>query len=66
MNKTGPIIVIKDDADDQQLFTEIFENFQYQNKIIFFSDRHEAVEYLMNTDNKPFLVLSDIHMPETK
>jgi uncharacterized protein (DUF1919 family) len=36
MNKSGPIIVIEDDIDDQEILIEIFENLGYKNKIIFF------------------------------
>ena len=37
MKKSGPIIVIEDDIEDQQLLDEIFKNLNFPNKIIFFS-----------------------------
>lgn len=64
MNKAGPIIVIEDDADDQQLIDEIFKRLAYINEIVYFSDGYEALEYLTKTDVKPFLILSDINMPK--
>lgn len=64
MNKSGPIIVIEDDKDDQYVLMEIFEKLQYPNKIEFFSDGNEALEYLNLTDIQPFLILSDINMPK--
>lgn len=64
MNKTGPIIVIEDDADDQQILVEIFNKLGYKNKIIYFSDGNEALEFLNRTDTQPFLILSDINMPK--
>lgn len=63
MNKNGPIIVIEDDTDDQELLTEIFRKLNYTNKIVFFRDGNEALEFLNKTDVHPFLILSDINMP---
>jgi DNA-binding NtrC family response regulator len=63
MNKTGPIIIIEDDIDDQDILTEIFAELQYDNEVIFFGDSMKALEYLTDSDTEPFLVLSDINMP---
>lgn len=64
LNKNGPVIVIEDDADDQYLMTEIFEKLNYQNKVIFFYDGEDALKYLSETTDAPFLILSDINMPK--
>lgn len=64
MNKRGPIIIIEDDMDDQFILTDIFEELNYDNELIFFADSVQALEYLVNTDIEPFLVLSDINMPK--
>ena len=64
MNKVGPIIVIEDDADDQELLVEIFKRLGYVNKIIYFHDGNEALVYLNDNDVQPFLILSDINMPK--
>jgi CheY-like chemotaxis protein len=64
MNKLGPIIIIEDDMDDQAILTEIFEELNYKNKLIFFGDSVQALDYLTSTDIEPFLVLSDINMPK--
>ncbi len=64
MNKTGPIIVIEDDVDDKDLLEEIFVKLGYINKIIFFADGNEALEFLNKTEEPPFLILSDINMPK--
>lgn len=64
MNKNGPIIVIEDDADDQEILVEIFGKLGYANKIVYFFDGNEALEYLNQTDVQPFLILSDINMPK--
>lgn len=64
VNKNGPVIVIEDDADDQQFLTEIFQKLNYQNKILFFFDGQEALDHINSTDELPFLILSDINMPK--
>jgi CheY-like chemotaxis protein len=63
MNKTGPIVIIEDDNDDQELLVEVFEKLKYDNKLVFFGDSVKALEYLTETDIEPFLVISDINMP---
>jgi CheY-like chemotaxis protein len=63
MNKTGPIIVIEDDLDDQEILVEIFQKLGYVNKVIYFADGNEALEYLNKSEVQPFLILSDINMP---
>ena len=64
MNKRGPIVIIEDDTDDQEILSDIFKELDYNNKLIFFVDSVQALEYLTDTDIEPFLVLSDINMPK--
>lgn len=64
MNKNGPIIVIEDDTDDQEMFGEIFKELFFKKEIIFFGEGETALEYLISTDIEPFLILSDINMPK--
>jgi CheY-like chemotaxis protein len=61
--KSGPIIVIEDDSDDQQLLDETFKKLNYPYEVIFFSDGFEALAYIEKTNVKPFLILSDVNMP---
>lgn len=64
MNKTGPIIIIEDDADDQFFMARIFKKLDYSNEVLFFFDGEQALEYLNRQDVLPFLILSDIKMPK--
>lgn len=64
MNKIGPIVVIEDDSDDQEILVEIFKKLDYKNPILFFSDSEEALQFLIDTKIKPFLILSDINLPK--
>jgi CheY-like chemotaxis protein len=64
MQKSGPIIVIEDDPDDQDVLHEIFEKLNYPNEVIFFADGYKALDYIVKTDVQPFIILSDINMPK--
>jgi DNA-binding NtrC family response regulator len=63
MNKNGPIIVIDDDQDDQELMKEIFSLISLRIEVIFFSSGEDALDYLNKESSNPFLVLSDIKLP---
>ena len=63
MTKSGPIVIIEDDLDDQEILGEIFKRLNYSNKIIFFNDGEEAFAYISEPDVAPFLILSDVNMP---
>ena len=64
MNSKGPIIIIEDDPDDQEMLNDIFKKLNYPNEVIFFLDGQEALVFLNRTDIVPFLILSDINMPK--
>ena len=64
MTKSGPIIVIEDDIDDQEILDEVFKKLAYKNEIVFFDDGEEAFKYLCQPNISPFLILSDINMPK--
>jgi len=64
MDKNGPVIIIEDDADDQEVLKDIFKKLNYSNELIFFSDGQEALEFLNKPSILPFLILSDINMPK--
>jgi CheY-like chemotaxis protein len=64
MNKSGPIVVIEDDLEDQEILVEIFQKLGYVNQIIYFHDGNDALAYLNKSDVQPFLILSDINMPK--
>ncbi|HMI77207.1 MAG TPA: response regulator [Ferruginibacter sp.] len=64
MNKTGPIIIIEDDKDDQEVLDKIFTALDYKNEIIYFTEGEKALEYLTSTAIEPFIILSDINMPK--
>jgi CheY-like chemotaxis protein len=64
MNKKGPIIIIEDDKDDQELLAEVFEELGYDNEVRFFDSGEVVLQYLNTTIEKPFIILSDINLPQ--
>ena len=56
--------MIEDDIDDKDILGEIFTELKFENKIIFFTEGEKALDYLVNTEIEPFLILSDINMPK--
>jgi len=64
MNKNGPIIIIEDDLDDQEILGNVFIELNYDNEIVFFADGTKALDYLTNTEVEPFIIFSDINMPK--
>lgn len=64
MNKGGPIIIIEDDIDDQELLGDVFKELDLKNEIMFFGDSQKALDFLTNSEIKPFIIFSDINMPK--
>src|SRR5436190_15612382 len=63
MPKSGPILLIEDDQDDQEMLKEVFEELKIPNILRFFDSCCKAFDYLLTTIEKPFLIISDINMP---
>lgn len=59
----GPIIIVEDDQDDQEIYTEAIRALNISNELHFFDDGHSALDYLQTTEEHPFIILSDINMP---
>lgn len=59
----GPIIVIEDDKDDQEILQEVFADLEINNELRFFNDCEQAYEYLTLIAEKPFLIICDINLP---
>ena len=58
------ILVIEDDEDDREILQEIFKELGYKNRIVFFADSTEALDYIRQPEVDPFIIISDINMPK--
>ena len=63
MTSSGPLIVIEDDPDDQDMIRRVLSKMELTNELKFFSDGDQALKFLETTNQKPFLIISDINMP---
>lgn len=63
MSKSGPIIIIEDDADDKEIFESIVKDLNIKNEIIWFIETKSAFSFLKNTGKKVFLIFCDINLP---
>lgn len=64
MAKSGPIVIVEDDLDDQELIEGSIRKAGMPNEIKFFEDGESAFTYLKTTVEQPFIILSDVNMPK--
>jgi CheY-like chemotaxis protein len=63
MAKTGPLIIVEDDTEDQEVIADVLRLNGVVNQLKFFNNGKEAFVYLLETIEKPFLIICDINMP---
>ena len=63
MSKTGLIILVDDDLDDQEIFESIVEELEMKNKVRCFPEARSAYEFLSTTKEIIFIIFCDINMP---
>ena len=64
MAKYGPILIVEDDEDDQQVYGDVIRSFNKRNEIIFFGEGKSLLEYLNTTKQQPFIIICDVNLPE--
>jgi len=60
----APIVIIEDDADDQEIIKSLCGEIGICGGLQFYSDGSEALDFLRTTTIKPFIILCDINMPK--
>lgn len=63
MAKAGPIIIVEDDLEDQEVIADVLQLNGVKNELKFFDNGKSALDYLLKTSDKPFLIICDINMP---
>jgi two-component SAPR family response regulator len=63
MSKTGPLILVDDDLDDQESIIASLNELVFKNDIKCFQNAEAALEYLYAASEQPFMIISDINMP---
>ncbi|MCW3090651.1 MAG: response regulator receiver protein [Ferruginibacter sp.] len=64
--KSGPIIIVEDDADDESILREILSEISVTNQVTWFQNCNDAFQYLKTTTEQPFIILSDVNLPGQK
>ena len=60
----NPIVIVDDDIDDCEILIESLHEIGVENEIRYFKNGAIALEYLRTTTEIPFIIISDINMPE--
>jgi PleD family two-component response regulator len=67
MNKKGDIIIIEDDPDEWEVMLDIFEQVMdeegYTNRVVIFEESAMLIDFLKESNDEPFIIISDINMP---
>jgi CheY-like chemotaxis protein len=61
--KSGPILLVEDDLDDQEFIVEALQLLGIRNRIEVFDNGQKALDFLNSSDQQPFLILSDVNLP---
>jgi CheY-like chemotaxis protein len=62
-NTLGPIIYVEDDIDDRMIFKEIVQSFGMNNKLLFFDNGQQFLDFIYNENVQPLLIVCDVNMP---
>jgi CheY-like chemotaxis protein len=62
--RENPWILVEDDKDDQDFFVWAYKQAEIKNELILLNNGVQAVEYIKSTPKPPFVILSDINMPQ--
>jgi CheY-like chemotaxis protein len=66
MDLSGPVILVDDDVDDLDLFSEALHSIGIGDSLIrVFDNTNSALQYLETTNERPFIIICDINLPET-
>src|SRR5215213_1136276 len=64
MSANGPIVIVEDDVDDQQMVGDALKEMGVKNSLIYFEKSQKAFDYLKENNSQPFIILSDVNLPE--
>lgn len=61
--KNGPIILVEDDMDDQEIIIDALQTLGLQNEIKTFDTGQKALDFLKIMERQPFMIISDVNLP---
>jgi len=61
-----PVFIVDDDLDDHYLIDEIWKELDLKNPLLFFNSARELLTHMkQNPDKPPFIIISDVNLPNT-
>jgi CheY-like chemotaxis protein len=60
MSKKGPIVIVEDDEEECSRYKISLKNIGVVNKLVFFDNEHDTLEYLQTTKETTFIIISDL------
>jgi len=64
MLKKGPLVLVDDDIEDQELVMLSLQHLGVTHEVKIFQSAEAALSYLYETSEQPFIIVSDINMPK--
>jgi CheY-like chemotaxis protein len=64
LRNEGPIVIVEDDPDDIYIIQKALERLKVQNKLRFFHGGSGLLDYLLTTEELPFIIICDINLPK--
>jgi len=64
MQNNGPIIIVDDDREDLELYKTVLKSLGVRNEILLFEEPSEFLKFMHKSNEKVFLILCDINMPQ--
>ena len=61
--KAGPIVLVEDDIDDQEIFRDVISEIGVSNELRIFNNCIDAFNYLLETTEQPFIIFCDVNLP---
>jgi CheY-like chemotaxis protein len=59
----NPILVVDDDEDDLEMIKIVWTQLDMSRPIFFFKNGNELIDYIKRSNQGPFLILCDLHLP---
>jgi two-component SAPR family response regulator len=63
MSNYGPLVLVDDDAEDQELLLLVLKELGFEHRVKTFKNAEAALSFLYESDELPFMIVSDINMP---
>ena len=57
-------LLVEDDEDDQNIFKSAYKTAGIENELLIMNNGEEALEFIKQAKEAPFVIISDINMPK--